>query len=156
MDLKFKQSTVGLKTPRFENGAISIFASEDVIVAPSESKFVKTNTSFEIPEGYILIIVPESSVAEKTALRFGNSMRVVTDKEKDDVSILVENVKPSPVRKDVMPGYTTLDGNTVYNNYSKGYLPVGTIYVRKGDRIGSGYLLKVETVNVTRTTTKKG
>ena len=155
MDLKFKQSTVGLKTPRFENGSISIFASEDILVAPSESKFVKTNTSFEIPDGYILIIVPEASVAEKTALRFGNSMRVVTDKEKDDVSILVENVKPLPIRKNLVPGYFTLDGEEVVNNYSKGYLPFGTIFVRKGDRIGSGYLVKVESVNVTRTK-KKG
>lgn len=155
MELKFRQSTVGLKTPRFENMCVGVYASEDVFIEPSESKFIKTNTAFDVPEGYILLIVPCASVAEKTTLRFANSMRVVTSKEKDDVSVLAENAKPLGTKKNLVPGYIKMDGEEVEGDYRKGYHPIGTLYVQKGDLIGSGYLLKVETLSLSRAMKKQ-
>ena len=155
LNVKFKHTTGGLKTPKVEEGSlINIYASEEVIIGPAESKFVKTNTVLEVPEGYVLMITPPPAMTENVPIRFANSVVFIESGNKEELSILLENVTPVGARKNLAPEFTHLDGEKVTNNYSKGYLPIGTVVVRKNDIIGKAFLLKVESFAISRTTKK--
>ena len=100
------------------------------------------------------MILPALSVAENTTLRFANSVGYVANGDKEEIKLLMENVMPLSMRKNVAPEYTLLSGEHVVQNYSKGYLPVGTIVVQRGDCIGRAFLVKIEGMTLSRTTRK--
>lgn len=150
MNIQFKHTVGGLKTPKFENGMINLYASEEVIIGPAESKFVKTGTILEVPEGYVLVVTPPPAMSENVPLRYANSVVVIPSGDKEEVALLLENVTPVGARKNLAPEFTHLDGEKITNNYSRGYLPIGTIIVQKNDVIGKAFLLKVESFAVSR------
>lgn len=155
LEIKFKHTTAGLKLPKVEDGhMINIYASEEVIIGPAESKFVKTNTVLEVPEGYVLMITPPTAMTENVPIRYANSVVFVPSGSKNEVMLLLENVTPVGARKNLAPEFTYLDGEKLTNNYSKGYLPIGTVVVRKNDIVGKAFLLKVESFAISRTTKK--
>jgi dUTPase len=151
LDIKYKQSTVGLKTPKVEHGnLINVYAAEEVIISPSETKAVKTATTYEVPEGYVMLVVPSLVIAEHSSLRFANSISFVPSGKKEELNLLLENVVPLGMRKNIAPEFHYIDGEFVQNNYSKGYLPVGSVVVRKGDCIGQAFIVKAESFTISR------
>lgn len=153
-NVHFKHTAGGLKIPKVENNSFGVYAAEEVIISPSEAKFVKTSTIFDVPAGYLLMVLPEQGVAENCTLRFANSVAFVSPNEKKELNILLENTTPLGVRKNVAPEYNLLDGTKVTGNYSRGYLPLGSILVQKGDCIGRAFLIKPENFALSRTTKK--
>lgn len=150
MELKFKHTLGGLKTPKLENGMINIYATEDVLISPSESKYIKTGTAYEVPEGYALVVIP---VTLRVSLRFANAIVVLTSKDKEELGILIDNVVPRSYRNDQAVGYFLINGSYV-KDYQKGYQPINTILIQKGDLIGKAFLVKMEEPTISRTTKK--
>lgn len=146
VNIQFKHTLGGLKVPKFEDKAINIYATEDVLISPSESKVIKTGTIYEVPEGYALLVVPTKV---RVHLRFANSIVLVTSNDKEDLNILVDNVLPRSPRNDQTIGYFLINGSYV-KDYQKGYLPIDTILIQKGDCIGKAYLIKLEEAVISR------
>lgn len=153
MELKFKHTMGGLKTPKLEDGMIGIYATEDVLISPSESRLVKTGIAYEIPAGYGLLVIPSKEVTARVNLRFSNSVVLLTSKDKGELNILVENVVPRPLGNEMNVGYFLTDGSYA-KDYQKGYLPINTILIRKGDCVGRAFLIKLEEPTISRVTKK--
>lgn len=153
-NIHFKHLAGGLKIPKVDGDSFGVYAAEEAVISPSQTKLVKTSTVFDVPVGYLLMVLPEQSVSEKTTLRFANSIAFVRSNEKNELNILLENVTPLGIRKNVAPEYYCLDGTHVTEDYSHGYLPVGSVLVKKGDCIGRAFLVKIENFALSRTTKK--
>lgn len=163
MEIKFKQTMGGLKTPKYatENAScFDIYAAEEVIIKPSETVAVRTGLIFEPEEGYGVMIYPRSGISAKTPLRLANSVGVIDNDYRGEVKVLLENVTPRPMVNNLVPSYTLVDGTKVDVSYKYGYLPVNTIIIKKGDRIAQAMPIKIEKANLVRTTevseTKRG
>lgn len=74
--------------------------------------------------------------------------------------VLLENAMPKPMVTNLVPSYKLVDGTVVDMDYSYGYLPEGTIVIKKGDRIAQAMPIKIEKAELTRTSslseTKRG
>ena len=163
MEIKFKHTIGGLKTPKYateEASCFDIYAAEDAIIKPSECVAVRTGLIFEPPKGYGIMLYPRSGISSKTTLRFANSVGVIDNDYRGEAKVLLENVMPLPMRQNLVPAYQLVDGTMVDGDYSKGYLPEGTILVKRGDRIAQAMPIKIEQAKLVRATeisnTKRG
>lgn len=163
MEIKYKYKTVGLKTPKYESETAScfdIYAAEDVIIKPSECKQVHTGLHLEPPEGYGIMLYPRSGISAKTMLRFANSVGVIDNDYRGEIIVLLENAMPKPMRTNLVPSYILVDGTVIEGDYKHGYLPEGTILIKKGDRIAQAMPIKIERATLVRASelseTKRG
>jgi len=153
LELKYKKTTVGVKLPKYatENSScFDLYSIEDAVIKPSEVAVIGTGLIFEPPEGYGVMIYPRSGISSKTPLRLANSVGVIDNDYRGEVKILFENSKPKDVKLRVVPSYMTVDGEVVNNDYKYGFLPEGTIVVKRGDRIAQAMLIKIEQVQLTQ------
>ena len=151
VSVKFKHVLGGLKIPKFDkDGFITLYAVEDIIVKASSAEKVRTGLIFEVPTGYALIVVPPVSTSEKTPIRYANGIQYITSEDKEEVNVILENVTPLPKINMKVPGFYYMNGEYSGNNYTHGYLPVGSVLVQKGDVIGRAYLTKVESATLSR------
>lgn len=156
MEIKYKQTAVGLKLPKYatENSScFDIYAAEDAVIKPSECVAVKTGIIFEPPEGYGIMLYPRSGISKNTTLRFANSVGVIDNDYRGEVMVLLENAMPKPLVNNLVPAYKLVDGTMIDGDYSRGYLPEGTIVVKKGDRIAQAMPIKIEQAELVRATT---
>lgn len=153
----------GLKTPKYateKSSCFDIYAAEDAVIKPSQMVSVKTGLIFEPEEGYGIMMYPRSGISAKTSLRFANSVGVIDNDYRGEVQVLLENVMPLPLRQNLVPAYQLVDGTMIDGDYSYGYLPEGTIVVKRGDRIAQAMPIKIEKADLIRATevseTKRG
>jgi dUTP pyrophosphatase len=163
MEIKFKQTMAGVKLPKYateEASCFDLYSAEDVVIRPSECATVRTGIIFEPEEGYGIMMYPRSGVSKKTTLRFANSVGVIDNDYRGEVMVLLENAMPKPMVTNLVPSYKLVDGTVVDMDYSYGYLPEGTIVIKKGDRIAQAMPIKIEKAELTRTSslseTKRG
>lgn len=163
MEIKFKQTMGGLKIPKYateSSSCFDIYAAEDAVIKPSEMVAIKTGLIFEPEDGYGIMLYPRSGISSKTSLRFANSVGVIDNDYRGEVKILLENAMPKPLVNNLVPAYQLVDGTFIDGDYSHGYLPLGTIIVKRGDRIAQAMPIKIEKANLIRTTevseTKRG
>ena len=163
MEIKFKTIGMGSKTPKYatENAScFDIYAVKDAVIKPSEMVAVNTGVVFEPEDGYGIMIYPRSGISAKTPLRLANSVGVIDNDYRGEVKVLLENIRPKDIKMRVIPAYMTVDGELVENNHEFGFLPEGTVVIRKGDRIAQAMPIKIEKANLVRVTkvgeTKRG
>lgn len=163
MEIKFKHTMGGLKTPKYateKSSCFDIYAAEDAVIKPSQMVSVKTGLIFEPEDGYGIMMYPRSGISAKTSLRFANSVGVIDNDYRGEVQVLLENVMPLPLRQNLVPAYQLVDGTMIDGDYSYGYLPEGTIVVKRGDRIAQAMPIKIEKADLIRATevseTKRG
>ena len=163
MEIKFKTVGWGGKLPKYatENAScFDIYAAEDAVIKPSECVAVRTGVIFEPEDGYGIMLYPRSGISAKTTLRLANSVGVIDNDYRGEVMVLLENIMPLPMQTNLVPAYKLVDGTKVNGDYSLGYLPEGTIVVKKGDRIAQAMPIKIEKATLVRTTelseTKRG
>lgn len=153
MEIKFKHLQGGLKVPKYESenaSCFDIYSAEDVIIRPSECVKVKTGIAFEPPEGYGIMVYPRSGISAKTMLRFANSVGVIDNDYRGEVVVLLENAMPKPMVNNLVPAYSLIDGTLVEQDYKYGYLPLGTIIIKRGDRIAQAMPIKIEKATLVR------
>jgi len=154
MEIKFKQTMGGLKLPKYatENSScFDIYSAEDVVLKPSECAAVRTGLIFEPEEGYGIMLYPRSGISKKTHLRFANSVGVIDNDYRGEVMVLLENAMPKPLVNNLVPSYKLVDGSVVDMDYTYGYLPEGTIVIKRGDRIAQAMPIKIEKAELVQT-----
>ena len=163
MEIKYKTIGMGSKTPKYatENAScFDMYAAKDAVIKPSEMVAVNTGVVFEPEDGYGIMIYPRSGISAKTPLRLANSVGVIDNDYRGEVKVLLENIRPKDIKMRVIPAYMTVDGELVENNHEFGFLPEGTVVIRKGDRIAQAMPIKIEKANLVRVTkvgeTKRG
>ena len=163
LEIKCKKTYGGIKTPKYESENASCFdlcAGENAIIPPGTTVVVNTKLIFEPPEDYGIMVYPRSGISSKTSLRFANSVGIIDNDYRGEVKILLENVKPKDYKLRVVPSYMTIDGKTVQNDHTFGFLPEGTIVIKRGDRIAQAMPIKIEKAEIKVvkevSTTKRG
>ena len=103
------------------SGALDFYAAEDVTVWEEHTYKIGLGVALEVPVGYVLQLVPRSSIGMDTPLRMPNSMGVIDADYRGEVAAIY------------------------VNDVTKGMIPY---QINKGDRIAQGYLVPTPKINL--------
>ena len=96
MNIKVKKlkpdATVPTMGSKFAAGA-DLYSAEDadVIIEPSETKFIGTGLAMEIPEGYVGLVYARSGLACKRGLAPANKVGVVDSDYRGEIKVALHN-----------------------------------------------------------------
>lgn len=125
------------------SAGFDLVAIEDVIIAPGETKLVRTGLAFEIPQGYEMQIRPRSGISLKTKLRVGNSPGTVDWDFRGEVCVIIDNIAQIFLADGVGPalkGFAHyIDGTELYSEK----FVHDTYIIRRGDRIAQAIIAPV-------------
>ena len=109
-----------------------LYASEDVIIEPGETRVIPTGIAVELPPGYEAQIRPRSGVTAKTKLRV--QLGTIDNGYRGELGVIVDNIFPvdEEDRHDYYSEVITISGDLT--NVGRRY-PYGSYIIRKGDRI---------------------
>lgn len=85
----------GAKVPTFAHetdAAADLYAIEDqVIVAHTYGNKIRTGVKIQLPEGWLAMILPRSSMGAKTPLRLSNSVGLIDSGYRGELGVLYDN-----------------------------------------------------------------
>lgn len=96
MNIKVKKLTPNATVPtmgsKFAAGA-DLYSAEDadVVIEPSETKFIGTGLAMEIPEGYVGLVYARSGLACKRGLAPANKVGVVDSDYRGEIKVALHN-----------------------------------------------------------------
>lgn len=96
MNIKVKKLKPGATVPtmgsKFAAGA-DLYSAEDadVVIEPSETKFIGTGIAMEIPEGYVGLVYARSGLACKRGLAPANKVGVVDSDYRGEIKVALHN-----------------------------------------------------------------
>lgn len=102
MKVKIKRIDKELPLPQYQTpGAVAfdLYAREDVEIMPQEIKLVPGNVIIQVPDGYMFMMVPRSSLSRKKGLLLPNSVGIFDQDfcgPEDEVMIILYNFKNEP------------------------------------------------------------
>ncbi len=70
---------------------------EKVIIAPSETHTIKTGTYLEIPDGFMGLLTPRSSLCNKGGLQLVNSVGIIDSDYRGELMMVYRNLGNEPV-----------------------------------------------------------
>lgn len=76
------------------DGAMDLYATEDVEIAPGESKIIKTGIKCALPLGYAFLIQPRSGLSSRTHMRIPNSPGLIDSGYRGEIGVIIENNEP--------------------------------------------------------------
>ena len=85
------------KIPQYANtsdSGMDVYAIDDYIIAPGETKLIPTGIKLALPPGYEIQVRPKSGRALKTKLRIANTPGTVDAGYRDEIKVIVENIEP--------------------------------------------------------------
>jgi dUTP pyrophosphatase len=139
------------------DAGVDVCAAEDVIIAPGETKIVRTGIKVAIPEGYELQVRPRSGMSAKTKLRVANTPGTIDSGYRGEIGVIIDNI--SLVSLNLPESYKTWDSskygyrdingktdNEFWNSMPSYVIPHGVYKINKGDRIAQLVLNKVERI----------
>ena len=89
----------GARMPTYAHdgdAAADLYAAEDMVLpAHSTSNMVKTGVHIQLPEGWIAMIFPRSSIGAKTGLRLSNSVGIIDTGYLGQLGVLYDNISDS-------------------------------------------------------------
>lgn len=135
------------KMPTYANkgdAGMDVYALEDYVIKPGETKLIPTGIKVAIPEGYELQVRPKSGRALKTKLRVANTPGTIDSGYRSEVGVIIENVE-APIQ-DISYHY---DNNQLIIDsilHGKDY------YIGKGEKFAQLVLCKVYEANFTQVT----
>ena len=124
VDMKIKRVQEDAVLPTYGtegSGALDFYAAEDVTVWDERTYRVGLGVAVEVPKGFVLQLVPRSSIGMETPLRMPNSMGVIDSDYRGEVAAIY------------------------VNDETKGMIPY---QINKGDRIAQGYLVATPKINL--------
>lgn len=80
--------------------AFDLITRETTVIEPNQTALVPGNVIVKVPAGYVLLLVPRSSLPRKKGLVFPHSVGVIDQDyhgPKDEVMVQVKNVTDAPV-----------------------------------------------------------
>lgn len=87
----------GAKAPTYAHltdSGMDVYATEDITIAPGETKLVPTGIKVAIPAGYELQVRPKSGRCLKTKLRVANTPGTIDAGYRDEIGIIIDNIEP--------------------------------------------------------------
>ena len=87
----------GAKMPAYAHltdSGMDVFATEDITIAPGETKLIPTGIKVAIPAGYELQVRPKSGRCLKTKLRVANTPGTIDAGYRDEVGVIIDNIEP--------------------------------------------------------------
>ena len=154
MIVYFEKIDENVSLPFYANetdAGMDIISNEDVLIAPGETKVIKTGLKMAIPEGYEIQVRPRSGCSSKTLIRISNAPGTIDAGYRDEIGIIVQNTSKDyywddndNIRR------LKMDENNIYTIDDKGNKN-GWYKVRKGDRIAQIVLNKIEKAELTPT-----
>ncbi len=115
------------------DAGMDLYAAEEVILQPGETKLIPTGLAMAIPEGYEAQIRPRSGISLRTMLRIPNSPGTIDSGYRDEICIIMHNASYLPHMSDDSVRLL-LDERT--NRH-------GTYKIRIGDKIAQMVFAKV-------------
>ena len=117
------------------DSGLDLFSTEDVTIAPGETKLVSTGIKIALPPGYEVQVRPKSGRALKTKLRVANSPGTIDQGYRDEIRVIIENVD-API-KDIT--YHEEDGHLVIDSILHG----SSFTIGKGEKFAQIVLAEV-------------
>ena len=120
MKVRVKRIDCSLPLPAYATTgsvAVDLCAREETLIPPRALARIPMNVIIEVPNGYMLVVVPRSSVPQKKGISIPHGIGVIDQDfcgPKDEVNLLVFNFTDAPVT------------------------------VEKGERIGQAVFVKIE------------
>ena len=139
IQIPFQPTHSDAKIPTYAHigdAGCDVYAIEDCIINPGETKIVRTGFKVAIPEGYELQVRPRSGMSSKTKIRIANAPGTIDSCFRGEVGIIVENVEPP--FKDIDYSFNE-DGSIKINSIVHG----SAYHITKGDRIAQLVLSEV-------------
>lgn len=123
------------------SAGFDLYAVEDVIIVPGETKKVPLGLAFQIPEGYVMYVCMRSGIALKTKLRQSNGIGVIDSDYRGEVCVIVDNISQIKYASQPRIIAPVLAGDRDFNIV----MPYGykAAEIRKGDRIAQGVIAQV-------------
>ena len=140
------------------SAGLDLFATEDMIIKPGETKVMPLNFSMALPDNCEAQLRPRSGLSLKTKLRFANSVGTIDMDFRGVIGIILENNynianlpyelidNPELQKKIKITDLANCLEQNLWNfNFIFKYIPIfldekdnpyGTIYIEKGMRIG--------------------
>ena len=91
----------GAKVPTYAHetdAAADLYALEDTILkGPSLGNKIRTGVSIQLPEGWLALIIPRSSIGAKTSLRLSNSVGLIDSGYRGELGVLYDNIDVNDV-----------------------------------------------------------
>lgn len=128
------------------DAGMDIYASDDVLLMPGETKLVPTGLAAAIPPGYEAQIRPRSGISLKTMLRIPNSPGTIDAGYRDQICIIMHNASFLPSEQDCTSPLT-LDEKT--NRH-------GIYLIRRGDKIAQMIFAKISHACLTEVSSLDG
>ena len=90
----------GAKVPTYAHetdAAADLYALETVIVEGNTlGNKIRTGVKIQLPEGWLAMILPRSSIGAKTPLRLSNSVGLIDSGYRGELGVLYDNISDSP------------------------------------------------------------
>lgn len=91
---------VGAQVPTYAHdtdAAADLYALEDTdLPYNSRGNKVRTGVSIQLPEGWLALIIPRSSIGAKTPLRLSNSVGLIDSGYRGELGVLYDNLADQP------------------------------------------------------------
>lgn len=125
-----------------------LYAAEDVLIAPGETKVIKTDIAVALPQGYEAQVRPRSGITSKTKLRV--QLGTIDNSYRGNIGIIVDNISTDYVLSET---YWTrfvnfIDGNKAVAPVPEGRVPTTTYLIRKGDKIAQLVLQQISNFDI--------
>lgn len=103
LDIKIKKLSKNVELPKQSTqgaAGMDFYLPQPVRFEPNHSKKVPLGVAVEIPEGYVMLLIPRSSTW-KTPLRMPNSVGVIDSDYRGEVCALLRNTSDFTITADV-------------------------------------------------------
>lgn len=92
--LKVKRTSDSAQIPTYgSTGAacFDLYADDTVVVGPGRAATVKTSLTFDIPEGFVMLVYSRSGHGFKSGVRLANGTGVIDSDYKGEVMVRLQN-----------------------------------------------------------------
>ncbi len=144
IDVKIRLLSAAARIPTYATdgaAAFDLYAAEDVIIAPGETKKVPLGFAVEVPPGYVMYVMMRSGIALKTKLRQPNGIGVIDSDYRGEVAMMFENNS----RDTWSNAARRLDNRYEIESMSK--CAPGSYLIRTGDRVAQAVIVPVPRVS---------
>lgn len=143
IQIPYEKCREGARMPEYahiDDSGMDLYALEDYIIHPGETKLIPTGLKFAIPNGYELQIRPKSGRCLKTKLRVANTPATIDAGFRGEVCVIVENVE-APIQ-DITYEFDN-NGHPIITSILHG----ADHYIHKGEKFAQLVLAEVPKAN---------
>ena len=95
--IPFEICREGAKMPTYahdDDSGMDVYATEDMVIHPGETKLMPIGIKCAIPKGYELQVRPKSGRSLKSKLRVANTPGTVDSSYRGEIGVILENIDP--------------------------------------------------------------